>query len=41
MMKTVIDTSTLLSLPRIRYLELLPKLRKSVALPREVYEEAV
>jgi predicted nucleic acid-binding protein len=41
MMKTVIDTSTLISLARISYLELLPKLRKSVVLPHEVYEEAV
>ena len=41
MMKTVIDTSTLVSLARISYLELLPKLRKSVVLPHEVYEEAV
>jgi predicted nucleic acid-binding protein len=41
MTKTVIDTSTLISLARISYLELLPKLRKSVVLPYEVYEEAV
>jgi predicted nucleic acid-binding protein len=41
MIKTVIDTSTLISLARISYLELLPKLRKSVVLPHEVYEEAV
>ena len=40
-MKTVIDTSTLISLARISYLELLPKLRKNVVLPQEVYEEAV
>jgi predicted nucleic acid-binding protein len=40
-MKTVIDTSTLISLARISYLELLPKLRKNVILPHEVYEEAV
>ncbi len=40
-MKTVIDTSTLISLARISYLELLPKLRKDVVLPHEVYEEAV
>jgi len=41
MIKTVIDTSTLISLARISYLELLPRLRKSVVLPHEVYEEAV
>lgn len=40
-MTTVIDTSTLISLAKISYLELLPKLRKNVVLPREVYEEAV
>ncbi len=40
-MKIVIDTSTLISLARISYLELLPELRKNVVLPHEVYEEAV
>jgi predicted nucleic acid-binding protein len=40
-MKTVIDTSILISLARISYLELLPKLRKNVVMPQEVYEEAV
>jgi predicted nucleic acid-binding protein len=40
-MKTVIDTSTLISLAKISSLELLPKSRKKVVLPHAVYEEAV
>ncbi|GFP19877.1 hypothetical protein HKBW3S03_01381, partial [Candidatus Hakubella thermalkaliphila] len=40
-MSTVIDTSTLISLVRISYLELIPKLRETVLIPEEVYEEAV
>jgi predicted nucleic acid-binding protein len=40
-MSTVIDTSTLISLVKITYLELIPKLRKTVLIPEEVYEEAV
>jgi predicted nucleic acid-binding protein len=40
-MKSVIDTSTLISLARINYLELIPILRSDVVLPDEIYEEAV
>lgn len=40
-MKSVIDTSTLISLARIAYLELIPTLRTDVSVPYEVYEEAV
>ncbi len=40
-MSTVIDTSTLISLVKISYLELIPKLRKTVLIPEQVYEEAV
>jgi predicted nucleic acid-binding protein len=40
-MATVIDTSTLISLVKITYLELIPKLRKTILIPKEVYEEAV
>jgi predicted nucleic acid-binding protein len=40
-MESVIDTSTLISLARINYLELIPILRTDVALPEEIYEEAV
>lgn len=40
-MKTVIDTSTLISLAKISYLELIPKLKIDVVIPDEVYREAV
>lgn len=40
-MKTVIDTSTLISLARIHYLELIPSLSIDIIVPEEVYEEAV
>ena len=40
-MSAVIDTSTLISLVKISYLELIPRLRKTVVIPEEVYEEAV
>lgn len=40
-MKTIIDTSTLISLARIHYLELIPSLKIDIILPYEVYEEAV
>ncbi len=40
-MKSVIDTSTLISLARINCLELIPILRSDVVLPDEIYEEAV
>ena len=40
-MKSVIDTSTLISLARIAYLELIPTLRTDVSVPYEIYEEAV
>jgi predicted nucleic acid-binding protein len=40
-MGSVIDTSTLISLAKVSYLELIPKLRMDVAMPEEVYEEAV
>jgi len=40
-MKSVIDTSTLISLARIDYLELIPTLRTDVSVPYEIYEEAV
>jgi predicted nucleic acid-binding protein len=39
--KSVIDTSTLISLARIGYLELIPMLRRDVCIPDEIYEEAV
>ena len=37
----MIDTSTLISLARIDYLELIPILRADVTVPVEIYEEAV
>jgi predicted nucleic acid-binding protein len=40
-MKSVIDTSTLISFARIAYLELISTLRKDVLIPYEIYEEAV
>lgn len=40
-MQTVIDTSTLISLARISYLEIIRKLKMEVVIPEEVYEEAV
>ncbi|MEW6215294.1 MAG: hypothetical protein AB1478_08880 [Nitrospirota bacterium] len=40
-MKCIIDTSTLISLARINYLELIPKLKIDAVLPDEVYTEAV
>ena len=40
-MKSVIDTSTLISLARIAYLELIPMLRRDVSIPDEIYKEAV
>jgi predicted nucleic acid-binding protein len=40
-MSSIIDTSTLISLARISYLDILPKLRIEVILPDKVYEEAV
>jgi predicted nucleic acid-binding protein len=40
-MKSIIDTSTLISLARIAYLELIPMLRTDVSIPDEIYEEAV
>ena len=40
-MKSVIDTSTLISLARIAYLELIPTLRTDVSVPYEIYEEGV
>lgn len=40
-MKSVIDTSTLISLARINSLELIQKLKLNAILPREVYDEAV
>ena len=40
-MRSVIDTSTLISLARIAYLELIPTLRTDVSVPYEIYEEAV
>jgi predicted nucleic acid-binding protein len=40
-MKTIIDTSTLISLARIAYLELIPMLRTDISVPNEIYEEAV
>jgi len=40
-MGSVIDTSTLISLARIDYLELIPILKADVAVPVEIYEEAV
>jgi hypothetical protein len=40
-MESVIDTSTLISLARINYLELIPALRTDLAVPVEIYEEAV
>jgi len=39
--KSVIDTSTLISLARIAYLELIPMLRTDVSIPYEIYEETV
>jgi predicted nucleic acid-binding protein len=40
-MKTVIDTSSLISLARIQYLEIIEKLKLEVVMPEEVYTEAV
>src|SRR4030067_2712310 len=40
-MKSIIDTSTLISLARIAYLELISMLRTDVSIPDEIYEEAV
>jgi predicted nucleic acid-binding protein len=40
-LKTIVDTSTLISLAKINFLELIPKLRKELFLPDVVYEEAV
>ena len=40
-MKSVIDTSTLISLAKIAYLGLIPTLRTDVSIPYEIYEEAV
>lgn len=40
-MKSIIDTSTLISLARIAYLELIPMIRADVSIPGEIYEEAV
>jgi len=40
-MKSVIDTSTLISLARISYLEIIPRLKIDAILPDDVYEEAV
>jgi len=40
-MKSIIDTSTLISFARIAYLELIPMLRTDVSIPDEIYEEAV
>jgi predicted nucleic acid-binding protein len=40
-MKSIVDTSTLISLAKIAYLELIPTLRKDVSVPYEIYEEAV
>jgi predicted nucleic acid-binding protein len=40
-MRTVIDTSTLISLARIHCLDLITALKIDVILPNEVYEEAV
>lgn len=40
-METVIDTSTLISLARIHYLEIITALKVNIILPDEVYEEAV
>ena len=40
-MKSVIDTSTLISLARIAYLEIIPMVRKNVSIPDAIYEESV
>jgi predicted nucleic acid-binding protein len=40
-MKYVIDTSSLISLAKIQYLEIISALRIKVLLPHEVYDEAV
>lgn len=40
-MKAIIDTSTLISLARISYLELVSRLNINIILSRKVYEEAV
>jgi predicted nucleic acid-binding protein len=39
--KSIIDTSTLISFAKIAYLELIPTLRTDVSIPYEIYEEAV
>jgi len=40
-MKTVIDTSTLISLAKINFLEILKKIRKEILIPEIVFNEAV
>ncbi len=40
-MKTIIDTSILISLAKINYLEIIPKLKNALLIPHEVYEESV
>ena len=40
-MKSIIDTSTLISLARIAYLKLIPMSRRDVSIPDEIYKEAV
>ena len=40
-MRSVIDTSTLISLAKVNSLELIAKLEIEVIMPKEVYEEAV
>lgn len=40
-MKTIIDTSILISLAKINYLEIIPKLKSALLIPHEVYEESV
>jgi predicted nucleic acid-binding protein len=40
-MKTIVDTSTLISLAKITSLELLRKLKRNIFIPESVYQEAV
>ncbi|MBI5195666.1 MAG: hypothetical protein HZA10_05045 [Nitrospirae bacterium] len=40
-MKTVIDTSTLISLAKINFLEILKKLKREILIPETVYGETV
>ena len=40
-MKTIIDTSILISLAKINYLEIILKLKSALLIPHEVYEESV